>query len=152
MSPSLAALRHKLRTEMPITEHLGVRVVGHDDGCLVLSAPLSANVNHKGTAFAGSLNAAATLACWGVVWLAVRDAGRRAHVVIQDSSIRYLRPVAGDFEAVACAPAAAQLKALLAALDRRGRGRVSLTAQVRDDRGIAVEFHGRYVVLEGSEK
>ena len=100
----LRALRAKLRRDMPITRALGLRVVGTEGGGLVLSSPLEPNINHKGTAFAGSLNATATLAGWGTIWLLLREHGIRSHVVIQDSTVHYVRPVTGDFTARCRAP------------------------------------------------
>jgi len=113
----------------------------------VLAAPLAANVNHKGTAFAGSLNALATLAGWSTIWLLTRAHGVEAHVVIQDSSVKYLRPVSGDFEAVCAAPTAAEAAALLTAVQRRGRGRIALQVAVTQAGAEVVRFTGRYVVL-----
>ncbi|TFG38857.1 MAG: thioesterase, partial [Candidatus Aminicenantes bacterium] len=60
---------------MPITKALGLRVIGRDGTDLIFSAPLAPNINHKGTAFAGSLNATATLAGWGTIWLLLREHG-----------------------------------------------------------------------------
>ena len=71
----LRELRAKLRRDMPITKALGLRVVGREGAGLVLSSPLAPNINHKGTAFAGSLNATATLAGWGTIWLVLRERG-----------------------------------------------------------------------------
>lgn len=143
----LAALRAKLKAEMPVTRHLGVEVVGRRGGALVLRAPLAANINHKGTAFAGSLNALATLAGWSTVWLLLRGAGIAAHVVIQDSSVHYERPVATDFAARCAAPDAAAVERLVESVRRRGRGRIQLAVTVRDAAGDAVRFSGRYVAI-----
>jgi len=146
---ALEQLRATLRTEMPITQHLGVEVLAFERGELRLSAPLSANLNHKGTAFAGSLNAIATLAGWGLVWLLLRRHGVDAHVVIQDSTVHYLRPVSGDFTASAAMPVAEAEHRLLEAVRRRGRGRVTLEVLVSDAGGPAVRFSGRYVAQRG---
>ena len=145
----LTALRTKLATEMPVTQHLGITVAGIDDGTLVLQAPLEANRNHQGTAFAGSLNALATLAGWSAVWLLVHDGGLDARVVIQDSSIRYLRPVTSDFAARCARPAAAAIDRLLETVRKKGRGRIELEVSVVDSGGPAVHFVGRYVVSRG---
>jgi thioesterase domain-containing protein len=146
MTPSLNALRQTLRTEMPVTQHLGIEAVSYRGGVLTLKAPLAANVNHQGTAFGGSLNAIATLACWGVLWLALRERGLTGEAVIQDSSIRFLRPVGDDFTARAGPPDPEALERLIAAIRRRGRGRIGLSAEVLDRGGVAVSFTGRYVV------
>ncbi len=132
---------------MPVTQRLGIRVVGRRDGQLALSAPLAANTNHRGTAFAGSLNAVATLAGWATIWLLLRDHGLPAHVVIQDSTVRYLRPVTSDFEALARPLDPAAVARLLEVIRRRGRGRIQIEVVVADARGEAVVFQGRYVAL-----
>ena len=135
-----------LRTELPVTQHLGIAPHSYREGRLLLRAPLHGNFNHQGHAFAGSLNAIATLAGWGWVWLLLRERQLDGHVVIQDSSIRYLRPVASDFQAECPSPAAELIDRLLEALRRRRRGRLPLVVTVSDHSGPAVEFVGRYVV------
>lgn len=143
----LAALRVKLSEEMPVTRHLGLTVVGRREGSLVLRAPLHANVNHRGTAFAGSLNALATLAGWSTVWLLLLRHGVTANVVIQDSTVRYDRPVRSDFEARCAEPDSETAAKLIAVVRRRGRGRINLTVTVHDEAGVAVRFGGRYVAM-----
>jgi thioesterase domain-containing protein len=146
MKSDLNNLRGKLRTEMPVTRHMGIRVVRQQGGGVLLRAPLAANVNHKGTAFAGSLNATATLAGWCTVWLLLREHNIDGHCVIQDSSVRYARPVCSDFEARVEAPAEDVLTRFFHSIRRRGRGRIELSVTVADRRGVAVHFRGRYVV------
>ena len=143
----LRALRAKLRRDMPITKALGLRVVGNEGGGLVLSSPLEPNINHKGTAFAGSLNATATLAGWGTIWLLLREHGIRSHVVIQDSTVHYFRPVTGDFTARCRAPSAGGDRA---AGERRAATRAagaSSSTYWWRRLGRAVRFHGRYVAF-----
>jgi thioesterase domain-containing protein len=145
MSEQIRALRAKLQTEMPVTQHLGIRVIGQPDGQLVLGAPLAGNTNHTGTAFAGSLNALATLTGWATVWLLLQSHGLRGHVVIQDSTARYLHPVTSDFQARATAPDTKAVTRLLETVRRRGRGRIEIEVTVADVDGKAVAFRGRYV-------
>jgi thioesterase domain-containing protein len=147
---SLRALRALLRTDMPVTEHLRITVVGYRDGDLVLHAPLGANINHKRTAFAGSLNATATLAGWATLWLILRERGIGAHAVIQDSAVHYERPVTTDFEARCAYPDPAAVDRLIGAVTRRGRGRIELSVTVSDRAGDAVTFRGRYVAVRDS--
>lgn len=143
----LRALRAKLRRDMPITRALGLRVVGREDSGLVLSSPLAPNINHTGTVFAGSLNATATLAGWGTIWLLLREHGIRSHVVIQDSSVHYVRPVTGDFIARCKPPSATAVERLVRAVSGKGRGRIELDVTIADASGDAVRFHGRYVAF-----
>jgi thioesterase domain-containing protein len=150
MTAALAALEATLRQELPVTRSLGIRPAGYRHGVVTLRAPLRTNRNHRGTAFAGSLNAIATLAGWSLVWLALREHGVPGQIVIQDSSIQYHRPVAGDFWARTGPVDRAALERLLAAVRRRGRGRLALEAVVGDRTGPAVVFSGRYVVHGGA--
>ncbi len=147
MTAHLQALRALLRSHLPVTRHMGIRVIGQRDGSLVLGAPLASNINHKRTAFAGSLNATATLAGWSTLWLLLREHGLAGHVVIQDSTVHYARPVTSDFEARCAMPSQAAIARLLDAVTRRGRGRIELSVTVEDRAGAAVEFRGRYVVV-----
>jgi thioesterase domain-containing protein len=133
---------------MPVTQRLGVRLVGIRHGAVSLQAPFAANTNHAGTAFAGSLNAIATLSGWATVWLLLREREISAQVVIQDSTVRYLRPVTGDFEAVCAPPSEEAIAHLVAAVTRRGKGRIELAIAVRDHQGDAVQFRGRYVAIQ----
>ena len=144
---ALEALRSVWREELPITNALGIEVAEARDGALVLRMPLAPNRNHKGTAFAGSLSALTTLAGWSLLWLALREAGAEAHVVIQDSQMQYLLPVHSDALATALPPAPEAMAHLLESLRRHGRGRVGVEVVVRDVGGVEVtRFGGRYVI------
>lgn len=138
-------LQNTLRTELPVTQHLGVRVISLDPEQVTLAAPLEANRNHAGSAFAGSLNAVATLAGWSWMWALLRAQEVSARVVIQDSSIVYEKPVTSDFQATCRSPEAAAVARFLRAVGRRGRGRLMLQVLVSDAAGAAAAFRGRYV-------
>jgi len=89
----LRALGATLATEIPISSAIGLTVVDFDRDVLTLAAPLAPNMNHKDTAFAGSLNALCTVVGWGTVFLMLERQGLAGNVVIRRGSIRYLRPV-----------------------------------------------------------
>ncbi len=140
-----AELQALLRHDFPLSAHLGARVAVADGGQVILAAPLAPNRNRSGTAFAGSLNALATLAGWSWVWLRLREEQLVAEPVLQDSTIHYDRPVVTDFEATCDPPPAAALDRFLAALRRRGRARLRLGVLLADRDGPAASFTGRYV-------
>jgi thioesterase domain-containing protein len=142
------ALQETLDHEIPLARAIGLAVARYDAAGLALRAPLSPNTNHKSTVFAGSLNAAATLAGWGLVWLILRERGLRGTVVIHESTTQYRLPVRDDFVALCCAPQQQQLDAFVAALHRRSKARLALAVEIRDGDGrIAVAFTGSYVAL-----
>lgn len=141
------ALAEVLAAELPITQSLGIGVERAGSAEVVLSLPLVANRNHKGTVFAGSLNAVATLAGWSLLWVELRQRGIAAHVVIQDATVRYLEPATSDVVARCDGPAPGVLDRAMAMLERKGRARVALAAEVRDRAGrLVATLSGRYVV------
>src|SRR5258707_13962920 len=137
-----------LKHEIPLTQHLELRVLAYDEQGLTLGAPLAPNINHKRTAFAGSLNSVVTLAGWGVLWLILHEQEIPARVVIQNSSCSYLRPVSDDFTAFCPRPAPAEIAKMVAALRKHGRARLELQAEIRNPSGVAVLFTGRYVMMQ----
>lgn len=141
----IAVLQQTLHEEFPITRHLGARVVSAQLERVRLAAPLQENRNHKGTAFAGSLNAVATLAAWSWFWLLLDSRREIAQVVVQDSTIHYSRPVISDFTATCSAPSMATISQCLAAYRRSGRGRLRLDVEIADEKGTACSFTGRFV-------
>lgn len=146
MKNLLMELQETLSHEIPITQHLGITVESYDNGDLVLKAPLARNINHKGTAFAGSLNSLVTLSAWGQLWLVLKERDIAARIVIQDSSCNYLLPVKSDFSAVCHKPQPAQITKLEQMLTRKGKARIELHAEIYYDHTVALSFSGRYVV------
>jgi thioesterase domain-containing protein len=141
-------LQAVLHHEIPLSQQIGLTVGEYDGACLSLRAPLAPNVNHKATAFAGSLTAVATLAGWGVVWLILRERDLRGVIVIQESATEYHLPVGHDFVATCRIPSERVIEHFLSALRRRGKARLPLTVDIRADAGqVAVAFTGSYVAL-----
>lgn len=140
-------LENLLHQEIPLTRALGIHAAAYDGHCLELTAPLAPNVNHKSTAFGGSLYSLAVTCGWGLVHLKLAEAGLHKHIVIQESSIRYLRPVTGDMRAVCCLEDGV-LDRFMRVLQKRGRARLQLDVTVSHDDQPAIEFSGKYVVHE----
>lgn len=141
-------LQKVLHHEIPLSRQMGLTVEQFDGACLALRAPLAPNINHKATAFAGSLTAVMTLTGWGTAWLVLREHGLRGTIVIQESATRYLLPVSYDFIATCRMPQAHAMERFLAGLRRRGKARLSLSAHILDSDGrIAVAFTGNYVAF-----
>jgi thioesterase domain-containing protein len=146
MNDLLYELQKTLSREIPITRHLGITVVSYDNGSLILKAPLEQNINHAGTAFAGSLNALVTLSAWGQLWLVLKELNIPATIVIQDSTSSYLLPVSNDFSAICHKPEPTQIARLEHSLIRKGKARIELYAQIYSHHEVAMSFKGRYVV------
>ena len=140
-------LRAMLIREMPVSQRLGFSVGDVTEAAVTLRAVFDVNRNHQGSAFAGSVNALATLAGWATVWLTLQDAGLEANAVLQDSEIRYLHPIMTDFSAICPFPSDAERAALLSAVTRHRRGRIAVQVDVMAQDETVARFHGRYVAL-----
>jgi thioesterase domain-containing protein len=129
--------------QIPLTRAMGLRVVANDENGFVLEAPVALNSNHLRTAFGGSINAVATLAAYGFLWLELNDAN--AHVVVAQSAIRFLRPVRETIRAVCLRPGAEELHAFRARLSGKGKARITLQVEVSEEGQTAATFEGSFV-------
>jgi thioesterase domain-containing protein len=139
------ALQHTLHAEIPLTQHIGIQVIDYDGASLTLAAPIEPNINHKATAFAGSLNSVATLAGWGLIWIMLREAALVATIVIQDSASQYRRPVGHNFSAICHKPDDAQIDQFMRMLREKGKARLELYTEIRENEAVSMSFRGRYV-------
>ena len=140
-------LQTMLRREMPAAQRLDFTVEEVSQTGVRLGAAFDINRNHQGTAFAGSVNALATLAGWATVWLTLQDAGLEANAVLQDSEIRYLHPIMTEFSAFCPFPSDEERMALLDAVTLHRRGRIAVRVDVAAHDETVARFHGRYVAL-----
>lgn len=139
-------------TQIPLSAALGIRVLDYDGLALRLAAPLEPNRNLHGTAFAGSLYSVAVAAGWGLVYLLLREAGLQGHIVIRKSSTSFDLPVDLGFVAVASLDSHAILSEFLGMYRTKGRAGLDVTTLIRrDEKRIALEFAGRYVVYRDAD-
>ena len=143
-------LETRIHADIPLARHIGVRVLSASEESVVLAAPLGSNSNHKGTAFGGSLFSLAVLAGWGLLSMKLERAGMTGEIVIQETQVRYLRPVTGDFTARAVSPGPGEFDRLARTLQRRGRGRTGLQCFIEQANAVAVEFTGTFAVVSGA--
>ena len=129
--------------QIPLTRAMGVRVVAHDENGFVLEAPVALNSNHLRTGFGGSINAVATLAAYGLLWLELRE--QPVHVVVAESSIRFLRPVRETIRAICPLPELEELKSFRTRFAEKGKARITLRVKVVEDGQKAAEFEGIFV-------
>ena len=147
MNESLQVLENFLYAEVPLVRAMGVSILRYDNDGLALSAPLEANRNYRGTAFAGSLATLVTLAGWALTHLEVQEMGLKGEVAASQSRIDYLKPVTvSTIEAFCPMPPRDAVSKLQRMLLRRGMGRWELNAHIRAGDELAVAFTGKYAV------
>lgn len=130
--------------KIPLTRAMGVRVVPHGD-TFAVQAPVELNHNHLHTAFGGSINSVATLAGYAFLWLAIRETG--AQLVVQHSSIRFLRPLHQVIRAVCVKPEPRELATFGEMVAAGATARITLRARVEENDALAAEFVGTFVAL-----
>jgi thioesterase domain-containing protein len=134
-----------LHDEISISKAMDFSVSNYNGTCLQLTAPLIPNINHKCTAFGGSLYSVAVLCGWGLLYLKLAEAGLHKHIVIQEANIQYLLPVDQDIVSE-CRIEEASFKKFMITLKKRERARLSLDVCLKQNNHVTVEFSGRYVV------
>lgn len=144
---SLAEVEAYLHKHIPLSADMGVRVLACDATGVALRAPLAPNINHRATVFGGSVSAAAILAAWTWLNFSLRGAGHASRLVIQRNTVDYLAPIAGEFEARCPGLPAAQFASFVRMLERHGKARATLTAEIRYKGDKAATFSGDYVAV-----
>jgi thioesterase domain-containing protein len=142
-----ADLERYLHDYIPLSRALGVHVVHLGPELVRLSAPLAPNVNHRRTAFGGSVASLAILAGWSWLRARLEDRSPVPRLVIQEETVEYLAPIDAEFEALCPAPAETAWRRFARALDERGRGRLELTTEVQSEGRVAAKFRGLYVAI-----
>lgn len=149
MTPSPADVEHYLHTHIPVSEAIGVRVASLDAPGVRLTAPLAPNLNHRGTAFGGSIATLAILSAWTLIHTRMRSEGIACRLVIRRNAMEYDRPVDGAFEAVCAPPSDDDWARFMEMYARKGKSRLTLTAEVRvtGTAEAAATFEGTFVAL-----
>jgi thioesterase domain-containing protein len=130
---------------IPLTRAMGLRVVSDQAHGFAIEAPVALNYNHLHTAFGGSINAVATLAGYGFLWMSLDD--ETVHVVVGTSSIRFLQPVRKSIRAVCVEPPSGELAVFRQRLCDKGKARITLRVRVEEGEILAADFEGVFVAL-----
>ncbi|BDG04207.1 thioesterase domain-containing protein [Anaeromyxobacter oryzae] len=132
---------------IPITRSLGVRVEHYDGQSVRLAALLRPNLNHRATAFGGSLSSVAILSGWVLLHLQLREHGIANRLVIQRSALDFEAPVDGDFTAACTLPPAPAWSRFLSTLARHSSARVTVTSTLECASGVGGRHLGTYVAV-----
>jgi len=110
---------------------------------------LSDHVNHRNSAFGGSLSTALILAAWARVRLWTETFEPRAVIVIADQRVKFTLPVLADFAADTRPVSPDVFEKARQQLDRFRKARFTVEAVVvhQGDTAIRAEFSGEFVVM-----
>lgn len=144
MTPSaLAAFLHE---KIPLSKAMDVSVASVSADGVVLEAPLDPNINVHGTMFGGSVATLGLLAAWSALHLRLEAEGIANQLVIHRSAVDYLLPVRGPVRATARVNLA-DWGSFRQMLERRGKARLSVVAELLSEGQMAARLTGEFVAI-----
>ncbi|MCW1429431.1 thioesterase domain-containing protein [Novosphingobium sp. JCM 18896] len=147
----LGDLEEYLHRQIPLSAAMQVAVRSATPDSVVLAAPLAPNINHKHTAFGGSVSALGILAAWSLVHLRLTAAGLRGEIVIQSNSMDYDRPIAGEFTAVSSLADPEAWPGFIRMLTRKKRARIEVRSALVHRGETVGRLTGRFVAFLESD-
>jgi len=136
-----------LHAHIPLSAAMQVAVVSASSDAVTLSATLAPNINHRSTAFGGSISTLAILSAWSLVNLRLKTDGLNIRLVIQSNRMDYDAPVESDFTATATLVDATTWPSFVKLLARRGRSRIIVQSVVRSGDLVGGRFEGEFVAF-----
>jgi thioesterase domain-containing protein len=137
-----------LHDHIPLTAHMGVSVIGYDEQSVRLSAPLEPNLNHRNTAFGGSLSTLGILAGWTLLHLRLQEAGIANRLVIQKSEMQFKRPAMNTLEAVCSQTDVAEWDRFKQMIVEKEKRRMTLVSEIYSDGELVAVNEGVFVSLK----
>lgn len=138
-------LENYLHEQIPASKLLAVRVKSCSESEVELVAPLKPNINHKSTVFGGSLSVVAILAGWSLVYMHL--AGIKNEIVIQESTMSYLKAANGAFYAISSYNESDLWEKFTRSFNKRGKGRIQVESNVLCNGEVVATFRGTYVAF-----
>lgn len=141
-----------LHDHIPLAKAMEVAVTSLDAPGVILSAPLAPNINHRNTVFGGSISTLAILSAWTFVHVQLKILEISSRIVIQSNNLDYTNPAEGDFQAHCLLPESQVWYRFINTLTKRGKGRITLDANVYSENVLVGKFQGNYVALKLTEE
>ncbi|MCB0392692.1 MAG: YiiD C-terminal domain-containing protein [Bdellovibrionales bacterium] len=137
-----------INNKIPITQHMGLKVVECQLNEVSIAADFEKNRNHKMTAFGGSVATVLTLSCWAWItnYLDAQNL-QNVEVSIHKCQIEYQKPIQQDF--VATCYGTNDVESFNKMLLKKNKGRLHLTAEIKNNEGeVIVQFQGDFVAYK----
>ncbi len=133
-----------LHAHIPLSRHMGLRVLHLDDHRIRVGLPLAPNVNPHGSVFGGSLAALGLVSAWALLHVSFEQAGLPVRLVGKQGQCDFLVPAAGDCVAETHAE---DFDNLFASFRRLGRARQALITTIRVGALEVARHRGLYTAL-----
>ncbi|MDR9418214.1 YiiD C-terminal domain-containing protein [Gracilimonas sp.] len=137
-----------LYKHIPITRALGVKAIEFSRNEVKFLAPLMNNINHRSTAFGGSISSLLITTGWSYLRLLFDDEEIIPRIVIGKSETKYIKPISADFTSQLVIPDEEEVQHFLEMVHRFGKGRITLQAQIIEGEEVLAVFEGDYVIFK----
>ena len=143
----LNKLQNKLYNEIPLTKLMEIKIQDYNESELITTAPLSININDKGTAFGGSLSTITIISAWSLCWLISKELGFDSkNIVIIKNETSYRKPVTKDIICHTKKPSIEEIEILKQKLETKKSASIKIESNIIENGEICVEFEGYYVI------
>ena len=143
----LNKLQNKLYNEIPLTKLMEIKIQDYNESELITTAPLSININDKGTAFGGSLSTITIISAWSLCWLISKELGFDSkNIVIIKNETSYRKPVIKDIICHTKKPLQKEIEILKQKLETKKSASIKIESNIIENGEICVEFEGYYVI------
>lgn len=140
-------LESYLHQYIPISKAIGITALHASADKVILRAPFSNNINHKKTVFGGSLHAVATLACWSLLHVNLKNKNLKNQIVITQSETIYHWPVDSDFKVESKLPDQEDWQRFIKILNAKKKSRIHLSAHIYHKERLCVSYHGTFAAI-----
>lgn len=136
-----------LSDQIRLYQHLGLEAVEISSTITKFKAKLSENLNHKGTAFGGSLYAIGVLSAYALIFATLKEHQLHTEdIVIAKGEIKYLRPVDRDFEVSCGFKTQYELEEFVENLREQKKVRQELRVEITCADQVCASLQGLFVV------
>ena len=135
-----------MHEQAPMTKYLNFKVEKFDVGIVKISAPFAADMDHKPTAFVGSINALTSVCGWAMVFMIIKEYNENPHITLLKSSVDYLLPINKDFSATCETVDGKKVDKFIKSYSKWGKSQVEVEVVVYTPIGAAAKFKGVYEV------
>ena len=140
-------LQKKLHNEIPLTKYMDIKIKEYNEKELITTAPLSININDKGTAFGGSLSTMTIISSWSLCWLISKELGFNSkNIVVIKNENSYKKPVTKDIVCYTQKPSQQEIATLKEKLQTKKSASIKINSIIIENNETCVEFQGYYVI------
>lgn len=137
-----------LYRQIPVTKAMGFHVLEFTPSRVRILARLQPNINHKSTAFGGSINSLMTICGWAMMFVNIKEIDPNAHIVIQKSRISYMLPIEEDFIAECNLTDDVMKRKFFETYTKHKKARLVLKVSCYKENILTTEYEGHYVAFK----